>query len=595
MNLPPKRRQSRNKTTRDSPSSSRTDAAITVEESRRLRHWHWGILLAILVVAGALRIWDLDQIPPGLHVDEAANAWNAYTLLKTGKDQHGVSWPILYTHAFGENRSTIYIYALLPFQAIGGLKPWTTRLPAALSGVLTTLLVFVVGARQFNRETGLLAAGLLALNPWYLQVSRYALEASLTPFCLMASIAGMHWANLPMGERDPKQPRPLIAALAGAIIGISCYGYWSIRIFLPLFIAVMILVNWSAWRSCLGARKEFWAVFIFAITALLIVTPLLWSHLNDPSIAARGRNVGWVWEESDWLGWKVGKVLLRYLQHFSPDFLFVTGDLNPALSPPAGVGLFHWYELPLMAIGIWLTIKRASSSIAARVLLAWILLYPVGDILFGYIGIHSLRSLPGLGAFVLLEAIGMLWLGSWILSKRHHSLQIMCAGSFIVAAVYFNLNALQSFFGAKFDLQKRSESIYPSDILDAARWLRPKLNGLDAVFITGQAIHPYIMTLVGLEYDPYQWFRDTKEIVSGPLPDGRHKFEDIYLRFGKIYFTYNESSLAHLKELSQNGRPDHVVLILRPWELGLERFATPVLEIRGAAGETRLRIFDLIL
>jgi len=570
-------------------------AAPAAHKSTQIWRWQGGILLAILLVAAILRFVQLDQVPPGLHVDEAANAWNAYTLLKTGKDQHGVSWPILYTRAFGENRSTIYIYALLPFQAIGGLNIWTTRLPAALGGVLTILLVFVIGARQFNLETGLLAAGLLALNPWHLQVSRYALEASLVPFCLMASIAAMYWANLPLGEHDSTQPRPVIAALAGAIIGISCYGYWSIRMFLPLFIAAIILLNWPAWRSCLEKRKRFLAIFIFATTAVLIIAPLFWSHLYDPSIAARGRNVGWVWEESDWLGWKAGKIFLRYLQHFSPDFLFVTGDLNPALAPPAGVGLFHWHELPLMAIGMWVTIKRASSSVAARVLLAWILLYPVGDLLFGYIGMHSLRSLPGLGAFILLEAIGTLWFGSWIWSNRYHRLQITCAATLIVAVVYFNLNALQSFFGAKFDLQKRSESIYPSDILDAARWLRPRLKTLDAVFITGQAIHPYIMTLVGLEYDPQQWFRDTKEIMPGPLPDGRHKFEDIYLRFGKIYFIYNESSLALLKELSQNGRPDHVILILRPGELGLDQYARPVYEVRGPDGRPALWIFDLIL
>ena len=55
------------------------------------------ILLVIIVVAGALRLAELGQIPAGINVDEAANAWNAYTLLKTGQDQHGVSWPIFYT------------------------------------------------------------------------------------------------------------------------------------------------------------------------------------------------------------------------------------------------------------------------------------------------------------------------------------------------------------------------------------------------------------------------------------------------------------------------------------------------------------------
>ena len=48
-----------------------------------------GALLVILLIAATLRLAQLDQVPPGLHVDEAANAWNAYILLKTGTDQHG--------------------------------------------------------------------------------------------------------------------------------------------------------------------------------------------------------------------------------------------------------------------------------------------------------------------------------------------------------------------------------------------------------------------------------------------------------------------------------------------------------------------------
>src|SRR5258705_6533900 len=193
------------------------------------------ILLAILVLAAALRLVELDQVPPGLHVDETSNAWNAYTLLKTGKDQHGVSWPIFYTRAFGENRSPIYLYALMPFQAVGGLNVWTTRLPAALGGVITVALMYFVGMRLFDPWTGLVAAGLLTFNPWHLQTSRYGFEAALVPLFIMLSLAAIAWANLPLDDND-KVPKPLTAALAGGIVGLSCYGYWAVRLFLPLFI-----------------------------------------------------------------------------------------------------------------------------------------------------------------------------------------------------------------------------------------------------------------------------------------------------------------------------------------------------------------------
>src|SRR5437867_9862636 len=89
-------------------------------------------LVAILLVAAALRLWRLGESPPGLNVDEAANAWNAYCLLKTGMDQHGVSWPIFDSQGFGQGMTTVSLYALIPFQAVFGLNIPTARVPAAI-------------------------------------------------------------------------------------------------------------------------------------------------------------------------------------------------------------------------------------------------------------------------------------------------------------------------------------------------------------------------------------------------------------------------------------------------------------------------------
>jgi 4-amino-4-deoxy-L-arabinose transferase-like glycosyltransferase len=135
--------------------------------------WSRKVLVIVLLVAAVLRLVQLGALPAGLNVDEASNTWNAYTLLKTGKDQHGVAWPIFYTRAFGENRSTSYIYSLIPFQALGEMSIQTTRLPAALGGLLSVLLMYFVGARLFGQATGMIAAGILALNPWHLQIGTY--------------------------------------------------------------------------------------------------------------------------------------------------------------------------------------------------------------------------------------------------------------------------------------------------------------------------------------------------------------------------------------------------------------------------------------
>ena len=48
-----------------------------------------GKLLVILLLALVIRVWNLNTIPPHLTPDEAALGYNAYSILKTGKDEYG--------------------------------------------------------------------------------------------------------------------------------------------------------------------------------------------------------------------------------------------------------------------------------------------------------------------------------------------------------------------------------------------------------------------------------------------------------------------------------------------------------------------------
>jgi len=407
----------------------------------------------------------------------------------------------------------------------------------------------------------------------------------------MVSLASLLWSNLLCNDSLDLDIKPVKSALAGAAIGISCYGYWALRLFLPAFSIGVFLTTVPQWRQRLHSRKWVGSMAALLIAGLITIGPLIWISLIDPAISERSHILGWLWNDSDTFGQRIAKVLDRYSRHFGPEFLFVSGDRDPALALPAGVGLFQWYDLPLMLTGLYYVIAHCKTSLSHRFLGLWILLYPVGDVLAPHVSLHSLRSLPGLCALILLSALGAMSVVKWLWPRRKTLLGFIIGAVFTAVLIFCNVRFLDKFYSAEFQRQKTFD--FQPDLLDAARWLRPRLNDVDAVFITAQAIHPYIVTLIGLKYEPRQWFRDIKQIVPGPLPDGRHKFEDIVLRFGKIYFLYNEANLTVLKNLAQNDRQDHVVLIVRPGELGLERYASPVHEIRGIGGELRLRIFDL--
>jgi 4-amino-4-deoxy-L-arabinose transferase-like glycosyltransferase len=558
-----------------------------------------GILILILLVAAVLRVVNLDENPPGIHVDEASNAWNAYTLLKTGKDEHGVRWPIFYTRAFGENHSAVILYALLPFQAVGGMNIWTTRLPIAVSGVICVLLIYFIGARLFGSATGLVAAAILAVNPWHLQMSRVGIESGLVPLLILGPLAALLWANMPFDDDEERRPRPVAAAIAGAVSGASCYGYWAVRLFLPIFVLAAVLVTWRAWWKRLKTREWRFAIGCLLIGGAVTFGPLVWEHLTDSEIGKRGQMANWVWDDSDSLGEKIGKVFDRYPTHFGLDFLFIRGDHHPAYASPAGTGLFFWYELPLMLVGLAILILRFKSSRAARFLLLWLVLYPAADLLNRlYPGpdittLHSLRSQPGIGALVLLAAVGGVGAARWLWRDRR---QIAVAIFSVMVFLVIELNAgfIVQYFG-ELNRQKYSHPLYEPDILEALHWVRPRLNEVDAVFVTGRAMRPYIVTLFALGYDPEQWFRDVREVVPGPLPNGDYRFEDINLRYGKIRFLYTIPTFAALKNQMENGGKGRTFIVVRPGELELDKQARPVYEVHNPQGGVVLQIFDLHL
>ena len=202
--------------------------------------------------------------------------------------------------------------------------------------------------------------------------------------------------------------------------------------------------------------------------------------------------------------------------------------------------------------------------------------------------------MPGLCGLVLLAAVGAVSAGKW-LWRHHRQAAVGLCYAMAVVVLISSLRFLQQFFGDDFYRQKYSVPNYGADLLEAAQWLRPRLDEVDAVFITGQPTHPYIITLMGLQYDPEQWFRDIREVAHGPLPDGRYRSEDVYLRYGKIHFLLGASGAPALKQLRENGRRDRVIFIVRPGELGLHYQLSPVYEIRGPEGQAALWIFDVYL
>ena len=100
-------------------------------------------------VGSLARLLWLDEIPMGLHQDEAYSAYNSWAVMKYGIDSYGYTRPVYYT-VWGSGMSVLYSYFTMPFFALFGVHTWTIRLPQAIWGSLSILVMYGLGQELFR-------------------------------------------------------------------------------------------------------------------------------------------------------------------------------------------------------------------------------------------------------------------------------------------------------------------------------------------------------------------------------------------------------------------------------------------------------------
>lgn len=363
------------------------------------------LLSGIIVLAVVLRFYQISVAPPALNWDEISHGYNAYSLLKTGKDEWGVSWPTIF-RAYGDYKLPAYIYFTSVSEAFFGLNEFAVRLPSALAGVLTVIFTYLLACRLFTKQVGLISAFLVAVVPWSLFLSRAGLEANLA---LALFTAGIYFLF-----RSPKVNYILPALL----LGLSMWTYNSYRVFVPLFAIYLYFIYRGSLRLEY-LKKHFLAFLVF----LLLLSGAVWQMVNPEgqaryslvaildegaisqienlrnssdlgSLASRA-----VYNKATYFGFNFAK---NYLTHFTPQFLFISGGTHYQFSVP-GTSLLYLINIPFFYLGILLLLKERTKT--GLFLLGWLLLAPVPSALTREAP-HVLRSITFLPIPLIITAFG---------------------------------------------------------------------------------------------------------------------------------------------------------------------------------------------
>lgn len=155
------------------------------------------IVIILLIVGIYLRFWNLGR--PSLWVDEVNFVFAAKSISEIG--QPTLPSGYVYTRAPIYTAVTGYFYRFL------GINEASTRLPAALFGVLANLLVYWIAARIFNHRVGLWALFFVTFSPFEIGWSRTARMYTMLQFFTLMTIYGFIRAFENMDTVQDKIPK----------------------------------------------------------------------------------------------------------------------------------------------------------------------------------------------------------------------------------------------------------------------------------------------------------------------------------------------------------------------------------------------------
>jgi 4-amino-4-deoxy-L-arabinose transferase-like glycosyltransferase len=445
----------------------------------------WLIIISILLLATALRFTALEQALPALNVDEALNGYEAYSLLKTGRDQWGNPWPVT-IRGFNDYRRPAIVYTAIPFVATFGLTIYAIRATAAMWGVLGVLFTYRLARDMFGQWAGVLAGLMLTISPWHLHFSRIGLEATVAMLTVVMGV----WCLW----RWFRNRRLAWLIGAGLGFGLSLYTYTPAQAFIPLMVAACGLIfARQLWHQ---KRAVALTVVVFALVAVPLVYTLVVTSQNQNRL-----DYVFLIRPGESLTQSLSTTFHQWLGHFSPRYLFIRGDAHKVLHPPIS-GQLHAIDAILLPLGVLNLFKTERSQRAGMLLIAWVALGAVPAALtIQEVGTpHSLRGMLGVPAFAIIAAQGVMKVG--IAHRLGPRLRAVLLGVLIGVLAWNASTFLQRYFVV---YPVRAARAFEYGTKEAMAYVLEHKDEYDTIVLTDWISQPHIFALFFERYDPHQF------------------------------------------------------------------------------------------
>lgn len=526
------------------------------------------LIILIIILAGFFRFNKLNSVPPSPSLDEVSIGWNAYSILKTGRDEYGYRLPVL-LRAYDDWRPALYIYLTIPFIKFFGLSVASVRAPAVLLSLVTILATYFLVNELFMNSLlansySLIAATLLAISPWHIYLSRLGHEVGAgLAFSVLGVLFFLKFIN---------KKNNFFLYLSAFFFTLTFYTYQSQKVFTPTILITLALI----FRKKLALKKK--QVFLAVMLGLILLMPFLKATFSPGGFArvtgasiftnlpetysqavnrvSRDQTNGWWWRRV-FDNRRLATVLYifrSYFSHFDPVWLFLSRMEEESHKVPS-MGLFYLWELPLFSIGAFQLIKNKLPKSSKALVFSWLLLGPLPAALATQAP-HGMRAFNMLPMPQIISAIGVVGIMSKLkipafakasAGKQNSNPLLIISFSLVV----FSLGYLYHNYFYNFPYEQSDSFQYP--LSKAIPYILSIQSQYDKIVFSerGQLEQSYMFFLFFSKIDPL-WYQNQGGTISGGF--GKEHY------FGKYEFRYIDWNQEIQK--SSNGKTLYVGNVL---------------------------------
>ena len=514
----------------------------------------------ILVITFFSRFYWLTKFPPHLTIDEVAIGYNAFSILKTGKDEWGVPFPVSF-RSVGDYKAPVLVYLTVPFVWLLGLNDLSVRLPVAIFSVVNIFFVWYLTRRhifdQKYSHLSYLATFIFSISPWLVPFSRSGFEAIIALTFLLANIIFVFEFR--------KSGRLSHFFFMFVFAYLSAVSYHSAKVVVPLLNIYFILTDYRFFLHSLTGwyHQNKVSLLIAGVVFVGITAFFVQNFIVGPGASRAGMT--FLIKDYDFTNGLLPKFsahslssltstmglgglwFKRYLEYFSTNF-YLSNGLGLATPGHPGQGVVYAIEYPFLIIGFFVLLfgRRFFASFHPRHLVATIL---TGWFFFSLLPAsitnnsqHALRTLNIVPVISILITIGIDSCFEYFRSKLAKSLLVI----FVILGYLLGLVRFTDYYTLHYPVElseTRSYGWKQMAIFAHGHHEEYDLVYVDPQFGTqGPYTYgvPYLYFLFYSQYDPNIYNSDPRRKLGGsdfdnylftPInwPDLDHRQNNLYI------------------------------------------------------------------